>query len=420
MNMSEPLMQHDDEVSEKIKTIELELFKFKTLIVAVLEEEVEEDHFVVEDKEEEMCQVKIQVHSKEEEEELVEVTMEEEEVVSGHLLSLDDTTYKLIGVDYPGNRAEDVKNPGLLWMTGFLFVVSFIGLFSLVPLRKVMVMNSKLIYPSGTTTTQNLELRLQGSKYAVLGNNKTSNISGEQKEQDMIFLKDGIPSWFAASGYVGLTSISTFIMPKNLSTLQVIGLFIVASLVGPDGGVVAGLASCGVIMSIVSTSADLMQDFKTGYLTLSSTKSIWSPDSLYKVPFAVIYREMAILGVEGFSELPKHCLAICCGFFVAALVINLLRDITPPKFSRLIPLPMAEAVPFYLGAYFAIDMFVGTVILSVWERLNRKSAKDYSGAVASGLICGDGIWTIPSAVLSIMRIDPPICMSFRPSSISSS
>ncbi|KAK1366789.1 hypothetical protein POM88_042350 [Heracleum sosnowskyi] len=55
------------------------LFKFKTLIVVVLEEEVEEDHFVVEDKEEEMCQVKIQAHSKEEEEELVEVTMEEEE-----------------------------------------------------------------------------------------------------------------------------------------------------------------------------------------------------------------------------------------------------------------------------------------------------------------------------------------------------
>ncbi|KAK1368232.1 hypothetical protein POM88_034324 [Heracleum sosnowskyi] len=56
------------------------LFKFKTLIVALLEEEVEEDHFVVEDKEEEMCQVKILAHSKEEEEELVEVTMEEEEL----------------------------------------------------------------------------------------------------------------------------------------------------------------------------------------------------------------------------------------------------------------------------------------------------------------------------------------------------
>ena len=54
-----------------------------------------------------------------------------------YLIAMDDRTYKLIGEDYPGNRAEDVKNPGLWWMIGFLFVVSFLGLFSLVPLRKV-------------------------------------------------------------------------------------------------------------------------------------------------------------------------------------------------------------------------------------------------------------------------------------------
>lgn len=50
---------------------------------------------------------------------------------------MDERTYKLIGEDYPGNRAEDVINPSLWWMTGFLVVVSFLGLFSLVPLRKV-------------------------------------------------------------------------------------------------------------------------------------------------------------------------------------------------------------------------------------------------------------------------------------------
>lgn len=54
-----------------------------------------------------------------------------------YLLSMDEKTYKLIGEDYPGNHAEDVKNPGLLWMMGFISVVSFLGLFSLVPLRKV-------------------------------------------------------------------------------------------------------------------------------------------------------------------------------------------------------------------------------------------------------------------------------------------
>ncbi|KAJ6302253.1 hypothetical protein OIU77_016360 [Salix suchowensis] len=34
-----------------------------------------------------------------------------------YLIALDEKTYKLIGKDYPGNRAEDVMNPGLgrLW-----------------------------------------------------------------------------------------------------------------------------------------------------------------------------------------------------------------------------------------------------------------------------------------------------------------
>ncbi|XP_044503050.1 probable metal-nicotianamine transporter YSL6 [Mangifera indica] len=546
-----------------------------------------------------------------------------------YLLAMDERTYELIGADYPGNRAEDVLNPGLLWMIGFLFVVSFLGLFGLVPLRKVMVLDYKLTYPSGTATAMlinsfhtNSGAELAGKQVSCLGkylsislfwscfkwffsgigdscgfdnfptlgltlykntfyfdfsptyvgcglicphivncsvllgaiiswgflwpfisqhagdwypadlgssdfkglygykvfiaialilgdglynlvkiiaitvkemcnkstkqsklpivnevqDSESSKLLLDQKKRDDVFLKDRIPNWLAASGYVGLAAISTATIPiifpplkwylvlcsyliapalafcnsygtgltdwSLATTYGKIGLFIIASLVGSNGGVVAGLAACGVMMSIVSTAADLMQDFKTGYLTLSSVKSMFvsqlvgtamgcviapltfwmfwtafdigSPDGPYKAPYAVIFREMAILGIEGFSELPKHCLAICCGFFVAALLINLLRDVTPKKIAQFIPIPMAMAVPFYIGAYFAIDMFVGTVILFIWERINRKDAEDYAGAVASGLICGDGIWTIPSAVLSIFRINPPICMYFGP------
>ncbi|KAF5198548.1 Metal-nicotianamine transporter like [Thalictrum thalictroides] len=56
-----------------------------------------------------------------------------------YMIAMDEKTYKLIGTDYPGNRIEDVKNPALGWMIGFMFVVSFLGLFSLVPLRKVCI-----------------------------------------------------------------------------------------------------------------------------------------------------------------------------------------------------------------------------------------------------------------------------------------
>ncbi|XP_047937706.1 probable metal-nicotianamine transporter YSL6 [Salvia hispanica] len=310
-----------------------------------------------------------------------------------------------------------------------------------------------------------------------LTDSNTSKLLLEEKKRDEIFLRDKIPLWVAAAGYVCLVAVSMSTMPlifpplkwylvlcsyiiapalafcnsygtgltdwSLASTYGKIGLFIIASIVGSNGGVLAGLAACGVMMSIVSTAADLMQDFKTGYLTKSSAKSMFvsqivgtamgcviapltfwmywtafdigSPDSTYKAPYAVIYREMAILGVEGFSELPQHCLAMCTAFFVAALAINLLRDLTPKNISQYIPIPIAMAVPFYIGAYFAIDMFIGTVILFIWERINRKDAEDYAGAVASGLICGDGIWTIASAIFSIFKLDPPICMDFKPS-----
>jgi hypothetical protein len=56
-----------------------------------------------------------------------------------YMLAMDQRTYELIGPDYPGNRAVDVKTPSLGWMIGFMFVVSFLGLFSLVALRKVLI-----------------------------------------------------------------------------------------------------------------------------------------------------------------------------------------------------------------------------------------------------------------------------------------
>lgn len=38
-----------------------------------------------------------------------------------------------------GNSAESYKEPAMGWMVGFLFVVCFVGLFVLIPLRKVSI-----------------------------------------------------------------------------------------------------------------------------------------------------------------------------------------------------------------------------------------------------------------------------------------
>ncbi|XP_043695241.1 probable metal-nicotianamine transporter YSL7 [Telopea speciosissima] len=527
------------------------------------------------------------------------------------------------------NDAMNVKNPQLGWMIGFLFVVSFIGLFSVVPLRKIMIIDFKLTYPSGTATAylinsfhtpegaklakkqvrtlgkffsfsflwgffqwfftsgnncgfdyfptfglqafQNsfyfdfsatyvgvgmicphlinvsvllgsiiswgimwplignkagvwysaslppsslnglqgyrvfisiamilgdglynftkvlsqtfisLSKEIRNKRNSVLpvadGNSPaTSPLSYDDEWRTKLFLKDQIPIWFALGGYVTIAIISIITVPHIFPPLKwyfILVIYIVAPILAfcnaygcgltdwslastygklaiftigawagaSNGGVLAGLAACGVMMNIVSTASDLSQDFKTGYLTLASPRSMFVsqvigtamgcvvspcvfyifykafPDmgqhgTQYPAPYAAVFRGMAMLGVEGVSALPNHCLQLCYGFFFASILINGIRDGVGKKWAQYIPIPMAMAIPFYIGSYFTIDMFVGSVILFVWQKINRAKADAFGPAVASGLICGDGIWTLPSAVLALAKVTPPICMKF--------
>lgn len=537
-----------------------------------------------------------------------------------YLLGLNKKTYELAGEDTEGNTPGSYKEPGIGWMTGFLCAVSFVGLLALVPIRKIMIIDYKLTYPSGTATAVlingfhapngdkmakkqvhgfakyftmsflwsifqwfysggdacgfsqfptfglkawkqtfffdfsltyvgagmicshlvNLSLLIGavlswGVMWPLLSELKGTWYSGNFPESSMkslqgykvfisislilgdglynfvkilaftarsmhaksrlrnfkkvsdhgtmllddlqrneIFTKESIPLWLAYSGYAFFTAISLVAIPlmfpevkwyyviaayalapvlgfcnaygAGLTDMNMaynygkVSLFILAALAGKDSGVVAGLVGCGLVKSVVSISADLMHDFKTGHLTLTSPRSmllsqavgtamgcviapltfllfynafdVGNPDGSFKAPYALIYRNMAILGVQGFSALPRHCLQLCYGFFGFAVVSNLMRDIFPSKYGRWVPLPMAMAVPFLVGASFAVDMCVGSLIIFTWEKVDRGKAALMVPAVASGLICGDGLWTLPSSLLALAKINPPICMGF--------
>ncbi|CAA0813053.1 Metal-nicotianamine transporter YSL3 [Striga hermonthica] len=292
-----------------------------------------------------------------------------------------------------------------------------------------------------------------------------------------VFLRDGIPLWVALSGYALLSVVSTLVVPAMFPQLRwpyvlaayalapalgfcnayasgltdmnmannygKVALFVLAALTGPADGVVVGLVGCGLVKSIALASADLVQDLKTAHLTLASPRAmlagqavgtavgcvvgplafflfyktfeIGDPNGAYKAPYAAAYRSMAALGAEGFSALPDHCLHMCIGSFVLAVSVNLLRDAVPGRVGRWVPLPMAMAVPFLVGGYFAVDMFVGSLVVLVWgRRVGREDAEPMVPAVASGLICGDGLWVLPSCVLAMVGVSPPICMSFLP------
>ncbi|GLJ52597.1 hypothetical protein SUGI_1119450 [Cryptomeria japonica] len=543
-----------------------------------------------------------------------------------YLLGMNRKTYEQAGSNTEGNTPDTVKEPALGWMIGFLFVVTFIGILALVPLRKVLIIDHKLTYPSGTATAVlingfhtpygdklarkqvkcfgkyftlsflwgffqwffsagqncgfgsfpvfgleawkqsfyfdfsmtyvgagmicphivNISLLIGavaswGIMWPLIRNQKGNwypenlsessmkslngykvfvcialilgdglynfmkimyitlstiyiqrtkrigivadshsyaekQLTYDEKKRTEMFMKESIPFWVAVSGYVVLAAISIAVIPHMFPNMKwyyvfiaylfapilafsnaygagltdqnlaynygKVALFIFAAWAGKEhGGVLAGLAACGIIKSILSTASDLMHDLKTGYLTLSSPRSMFAsqligtvmgcfvgplsfwlfykafdvgnPEGEYKAPYALIYRNMAILGVEGFSALPKHCLQICYAAFGLGFVINAIKDhVLPKKFAPYVPLPMAMAVPFLVGAYFAIDMCVGTVIVYTWQRLNPRKADMLVPAVASGLICGDGLWLLPSSILALTKVKPPICMKF--------
>lgn len=296
----------------------------------------------------------------------------------------------------------------------------------------------------------------------------------EDLKHNEIFLRENIPMWIGVAGYLVFSILSIIVIPimfpqlkwyyvviayilaPSLSFCNAYGagltdinmaynygkvaLFVLAALSGRENGLVAGMVGCGLVKSVVSVACILMQDFKTAHCTYTSPRAMFlnqvigtavgcvvapisfllfykafdvgNPHGEFKAPYALIYRNMAVIGVQGFSALPQHCLQLCYGLFASAVAVNLVRDFSPEKIGKWMPLPMVMALPFLVGAYFAIDMCVGSLVVYLWHKRNPKKAELMIPAVASGLICGEGLWTLPASILALAKIHPPICMKF--------
>ncbi|XP_048135660.1 probable metal-nicotianamine transporter YSL12 [Rhodamnia argentea] len=209
-----------------------------------------------------------------------------------------------------------------------------------------------------------------------------------------------------------------------------------------SGSVLVALAACGILLHFVETASNMMESFKLGYQTLSSPKSLFfsqligtlvgcfvspyiflyfknhypagfgTPDSVFSAYWASSDRAAAMEAANGFSTLPKHCPSLSLAFFVAAILISMLRDSMPKKWKSLIPIPMAFAAPFYVGAYLSINMSVGYLIFYLWRRKNKAPAEGFAPFVGSALMFGDGLWLFPSTALRMKNIVAPMCMRF--------
>jgi uncharacterized oligopeptide transporter (OPT) family protein len=65
------------------------------------------------------------------------------------------------------------------------------------------------------------------------------------------------------------------------------------------------------------------------------------------------------------------------------------------------PSGLAFGIAFIIQAYYAIAMFVGSMILVVWQRKAAAHAERFAFPVASGLIAGEGLMGVVIAILTL-------------------
>ncbi|XP_048562697.1 probable metal-nicotianamine transporter YSL1 isoform X1 [Triticum urartu] len=321
-----------------------------------------------------------------------------------------------------------------------------------------------------------------GTNIPADGNSdKQTALSYDERRRNKIFLNEGLPGYVSVAGYILFAAVSAIFVPRIFPQMRYyhvallyavapilafcnsyasglcdwslasvyakLAIFLVGAWVGEaSGGAIAGLAACGVMLMIIGNAAELMHDFKTGYLTLTSPLSMFisqvigtalgclinplvflsfeklvgkehlgEAGSVFSAPLATAYRGLAILSVEGTKILPKHSIEFCIAFFLMAFCLDCLSAVAKArkwKASNYIPNAMAMAIPFLIAPNIAIDMALGSLLLVIWKKTDKKNANMLAVVVASGLICGDGLWALPSALLSIFQIEPPICMKF--------
>lgn len=198
---------------------------------------------------------------------------------------------------------------------------------------------------------------------------------------------------------------------------------------GPQA-VSTNLMAAAITGSGASQAADMMQDLKTGHLLGASPRKqilaqcigilagvavvvpvfalfdrvhdIGGADSDYPAPAAHAWKAMAELLSKGLDSLPTHAgTAVVIGLlFGAALPIA--RKLAPTLASY-IPSGLAFGIAFIVPGMYSVAMFVGSMMLIVWQKFKPVQCKALVFAVASGLIAGEGLMNVVTALMDLAR-----------------
>jgi OPT family oligopeptide transporter len=200
------------------------------------------------------------------------------------------------------------------------------------------------------------------------------------------------------------------------------------------GNVASNIIAGGIAEAGAQQAGDMMQDLKTGYLHRSSPRAqffaqmvgaffsvffaiaAWKlynnayeiPGPEFSVPSAALWLDMALL-LSGESDyFPRNITPFCVVAGLLAGSLPLLEKFKP-RLKPYLPSAVAFGIGLYLVPYWTIPRFLGSLAQFFWQRYYPASHDRNMLVVASGLVLGEGIMSIITALFTSFDVPYATC-----------
>jgi len=194
------------------------------------------------------------------------------------------------------------------------------------------------------------------------------------------------------------------------------------------GCAASNLMTAGITAAGASQGADLMSDFKAGYLLKASirrqvlaqlagvlvgavvvvgvykalTAAYQIPGEGFLAPSARSWHTVAKVLEQGLAAIPDGALWATLLSGLLGIGLALLGRIK--QIAKWVPSPVAIGIAFLVPPYYAIGIWLAALLTWLVRRSKPETVESYSASLASGLIAGEGITMVLIAVLIILGV----------------
>ncbi len=197
------------------------------------------------------------------------------------------------------------------------------------------------------------------------------------------------------------------------------------------GSIPTNLMAAAITGAGASQAGDMMQDLKTGHLLGASPRKQFQAqlvgiaagvlfcipiyklfDTVHEIgdlegdfpaPAAHAWKAMAELLSQGFDALPPMATYAVAGGLAFGILMSVLNKLGPKAIRPYLPSGLAFGIAFIVPAYYAVAMFIGSMVLVGWQKLRPESARKLSFAVASGLVAGEGLMGVVTSIIDFIK-----------------